>query len=362
MKAILAIEDGTVYEGQSVGIGGTSLGEVVFSTAMTGYQEMLTDPSLAGQLLTLTYPLVGNYGVTEDDSESDKVQVAGFIIHNLCEQPSNWRCSGSLQDYLTSNRVVAISDVDTRAITRLIRVRGAMMGAISTELSAGELVERINASASYGDVNFVAKVSTSEPYTWPSSTGTTRKRLALLDYGVKFNIMRELSALGCELRVWPYNTPAEDILAEDPDGIVISPGPGDPEHLKDLAGDVRKLGEAKPTMGICLGHQLIARAWGGNTFKLKFGHRGGNHPVKDKESGRVYITSQNHGYAVDMDSLQGSGLEVAQYNLNDGTVEGMRHRDLPVFSIQYHPEAAPGPVDSNYYFHRFMDVLEGKAG
>ncbi len=357
LKAILAIEDGKIFEGAAIGAPGTSVGEVVFSTAMTGYQEMLSDPSYAGQILTLTYPLIGNYGVTEDDLESNNVQVSGLVVHDLCDIPSNWRSAGTLTDFLKASNTVALSDVDTRSITRHIRVRGVMMGGISTELSADELLETIRGAQNYGDTDFVRKVSTTKPYVWPPSDGQIRKRLALMDCGVKRNIMREFSKLGCEVTVWPCDSRAEVILDTDPDGVIISPGPGDPERLKNIAGEVRKLCEAKPLLGICLGHQLLAWAYGGSTFKLKFGHRGGNHPVKDLESGRVYITSQNHGYAVEPRGLESSGLEVAHINLNDSTVEGLRHKELPVFSIQYHPEASPGPVDNNYLFRKFMDLV-----
>jgi len=357
VKAILAIEDGTVFEGQSIGMAGTSIGEVVFSTAMTGYQEMLTDPSCAGQLLTLTYPLVGNYGVNQEDVESGKVQVAGFIIRNLCDAPSNWRSTGTLTEYLRANSVVAMSEVDTRAITRHIRVRGVMMGAISTELAAEELIETVRKAANYSEIDFVQRVSTPRPYVWPIDEDRIRKRVSLIDCGVKRNIMREMTKLGCEVTVWPCSTRAEEILERDPDGVVVSPGPGDPERLRDIAAEIRKLAEEKPLLGICLGHQLLGQAYGAKTFKLKFGHRGGNHPVKDLTSERVYITSQNHGYALDPDGLAGGPLEVSQINMNDGTVEGLRHKERPVFSIQYHPEASPGPVDSGFLFGAFFSSL-----
>jgi carbamoyl-phosphate synthase small subunit len=376
LKAILTLEDGTTYEGTSIGVGGTSFGEVVFSTSMTGYQEMLTDPSYGGQMLTLTYPLVGNYGVTDADFESERVQVAGFIVRQMCDEPSNWRSSGSLQDFLAKNGVVGIQGIDTRALTRNLRVRGVMMGAISTEYSADELVTKIGEQPNYSQIDFVRRVSTPERYEWmgdaeveanrgnafpgspiPSADGP---RIALVDCGVKRNIMRNLAARGCRVTVFPCFTKAEEILEMDPAGIVISPGPGDPALLGYMTEEVKKLIGTKPILGICLGNQLMAWALGGRTFKLKFGHRGGNHPVKDLITGRVYITSQNHGYAVDADSLEGTGLEVAMLNLNDNTVEGMRHKELPIFTIQYHPEASPGPRDSGYLFDEFFkNVAEG---
>lgn len=358
MKAYLAIEDGAIFEGESIGAAGTASGEVVFSTAMTGYQEMLSDPSYAGQLLTLTYPIIGNYGFTEDDLESDRIQAAGFIIRDLCEYPSNWRSEGRLTDFLRAKGVVAIAGIDTRSVTRHIRQQGVMMGAISTEMGPDDLLKHIQSLQGYGEINFVEHVSTPKPYKWPIE-GEVKYRVALLDCGVKRNILRELTKIGCEMTVYPCTTPADVILATNPDGVVVSPGPGDPERLMGIADEVKKLSQSVPMMGICLGHQLLGRAYGGKTFKLKFGHRGGNHPVKDLTTGRVYITSQNHGYAVDPDGLS-EGMKVAHINLNDGTVEGLQHEELPVFSIQYHPEASPGPVDSNYFFHKFTGLMEGR--
>ncbi len=362
-KAILVLEDGTTYEGTSIGATGTTLGESVFSTCMTGYQEMLTDPSFAGQLLTLTYPLIGNYGVAPQDFESKRVQVAGFIVKELCDSPSNWRSTGTLQDFLSGHGVVGIQGIDTRGLTKHLRVRGVMMGAVSTEATPGELLKVISDSPNYGNTDFVKLVSTDKPYVWQSGDEECDKsrKIAVIDLGVKYNIVRSLASLGCDVTVFPCDSTAEQVLASNPDGIVVSPGPGDPALLDYALDTVKGLIGKKPMLGICLGHQLLGRAFGSKTFKLKFGHRGGNHPVKDLATGRVYITSQNHGYAVDPDGLAGSGAQVAQINLNDGTVEGLRHRDLPILSIQYHPEASPGPMDSRYLFNQFLEMIESSG-
>jgi carbamoyl-phosphate synthase small subunit len=387
MECRLVLEDGATFEGRSAGAKGTALGEVVFSTSMTGYQEMLTDPSYAGQLLTLTYPLIGNYGVTEEDFESRQVQAAGFIVKQIAEAPSNWRAQGDLRHFLQEAGTVALEGIDTRALTRHLRVQGVMMGCLTTELSAEEARARMAAGPSYSAIDFARRVTTEAPYVWtagvrgqgsgvreeraPGAAGsvltpdprplTPSKRVALIDCGVKFNIMRELAGLGCETVVVPCTMSAEEILELDPDGIAFSPGPGDPKQLGYIVETARCLVGKRPIFGICMGNQIVGAAFGAGTFKLPFGHRGGNHPVKELKTGRVTITSQNHGFAVDPTGLEGSGLEVTHVNLNDGTVEGLQHRELPIFTIQYHPEANPGPRDSEYLFHRFVEAM-GEEG
>jgi carbamoyl-phosphate synthase small subunit len=357
--AHLVLADGTTYTGTAFGAIGTAIGEVVFNTGMTGYQEILTDPSYAGQIVALTYPLVGNYGVTPDDFESRRVQVSGFIVKEVADAPSNWRSQGTLHDFLATNNVVGIAGLDTRALTQKLRSVGVMMGALSSEKTPDELLEVLAHASGYADVDYVQQVTTPAPYVWPA-VGETKYKIALLDCGVKFNILRSLAALGAEITVYPANTPAETILATNPDGIFLSPVPGDPALLGDVVQTVRVLSHAKPTMGICLGNQLIGCAFGGHTFKLPFGHRGANHPVKDLDTGRVVITSQNHGYALAADGFDDSNIEVWQINLNDGTVEGLRHKTLPIFTIQYHPEASPGPTDSSGYFAQFLQMIDAR--
>lgn len=356
-RAYLILENGAVFAGESFGATGESIGEVVFNTGMTGYQEILTDPSYAGQLVTLTFPLIGNYGVTEDDFESFRVQASGLIIKHLCKEPSNWRSQGSLNDFLAERGIVGISGIDTRKLTRQLRSSGVMMGVISTDGAPGEIAERLKRATRYDSVNYVNRVSTSEPFVWPSTVTNSKYRIALLDCGVKFSILRSLAALGADITLWPAETPASVILDTDPDGIFLSPGPGDPDLLTPIVDNVRTLIHAKPTMGICLGNQLIGKACGGRTYKLQFGHRGCNHPVKDLQSGRVVITSQNHGYAL-ADDFTDPDVEIWQVNLNDKTVEGLRHKKLPFFSIQYHPEASPGPKDSHGYFAQFLEMVD----
>jgi carbamoyl-phosphate synthase small subunit len=359
--AYLVLSDGTTFKGKHFGSPGSAIGEVVFNTGMTGYQEILTDPSYAGQLVTLTFPLIGNYGINQDDFESIRIQSSSLIIHELCESPSSWRSSSSLEEFLASADVVGISGIDTRRLTRYLRARGVTMGIVSSQHEPDEMKRLLAAASAYDMVNYVEQVSTPQPFVWPSDTDKPKYQIALLDCGVKFNILRSLAALGAEITVWPAFTAAEEILATNPDGIFLSPGPGDPALLGEVVKNVRTLIHAKPTMGICLGNQLIGCAFGGHTFKLPFGHRGSNHPVKDLETGKVVITSQNHGYALATDFLDPS-IAVWQINLNDGTVEGLKHRTLPIFSIQYHPEASPGPKDSIGYLAQFLRMIDETSG
>jgi carbamoyl-phosphate synthase small subunit len=376
-EAILVLEDGSVYEGHSFGAGITTYGEVVFSTSMTGYQEMLTDPSYAGQILVPTYPLIGNYGINESDFESRQIQVRGLAVREYCPQPSHWQSTRTLHEFLLAYGIPGISGIDTRALTRHLRSSGVMMGILSSEIDVEEALKKLKSLPKYDSTDFVHQVSTDKAYEWQSGKpnivnlisspskgedkgeGETEKfHIAVIDYGLKYNILRILSQLGCQASAVPCTASAKEILALKPDGIVLSPGPGDPALLDDITDTVRELIGRKPIMGICLGHQLIGKAMGARTYKLKFGHRGGNHPVRDLTTGRVYITAQNHGYALDADTLN-DGLEVSHINLNDGTVEGLRHRDLPILSIQYHSEASPGPLDNMYLFESFLEMVKG---
>ncbi len=377
MNAVLALEDGTFYKGVAAGAAGEARGEVVFNTSMTGYQEILTDPSYAGQIVTMTAPQIGNYGTAPSDVESDTPRVAGFIVREQSPLASNWRSTSSLREYLTRHKIVAIADIDTRALTRVLRSAGVMRGVIATgHVDPHELVEKARAIPRMEGADLVSVVSCAQPYEWnarsaewgmadeaefgaaPERRASRRLKVAAYDFGVKFNILRRLAAYGCDVTVYPASTPAATLLASQPDGVFLSNGPGDPsavpyaiENVKQLlAGDV-------PLFGICLGHQILGLAAGARTFKLKFGHRGGNHPVKDHASGKVEITSQNHGFAVDPESLP-SGLVVTHTNLYDGTLEGFRHVSRPVFSVQYHPEASPGPHDADYLFRQFIDAME----
>jgi carbamoyl-phosphate synthase small subunit len=367
--ASLVLEDGTVFRGQSFGADVASTGEVVFSTAMTGYQEMLTDPSFAGQVLVLTYPMAGNYGINAEDVESKRIQVAGLVVHEACDAPSHWRSGRTLGEYLASENVPGIAGVDTRAITRRLRNAGVMMGAVTTSETPEEALARLRSVPRYGEVDLVRGVSTDEPYEWNATSEDIpaakaglqpgdQRHVVVVDDGVKYNIMRLLAGRGCRATVLPPDSSAETILALSPDGILFSPGPGDPKFLDYQVATVRSLIGKAPILGICLGHQVLGRAFGADTFKLKFGHRGANHPVQDVATGRVHITAQNHGYALDPAGLS-SDIEVSQVHLNDGTCEGLRHRSEPVISIQYHSEASPGPLDNVYVFDRFVEMMEG---
>lgn len=356
-NALLVLADGSVFPGRSAGAEGHADGEVVFNTSMTGYQEMLTDPSYAGQLLTLTYPMIGNYGVDERVEESGRIQPAGLIIREAAVFDSHLRSQGGLRPFLASRGVVAIEGIDTRAVTRRIRREGVMLGTITTGESANPALARIRALPNYDDINWVDAVTAPAPYDWDGGNGP---RVALLDGGVKRNIMRSLSRRGCSVRVFPASSPAADLLAMSPDGIVLSPGPGDPRLLESMVAETRKLIGKAPILGICLGHQVAAQALGAGTFKLPFGHRGGNHPVREIATGRVTITAQNHCYAVDPDGLE-AAASVSHINLNDQTVEGIALRTEPLMTIQYHSEACPGPLDNDGIFDRFYAMMNGHA-
>jgi carbamoyl-phosphate synthase small subunit len=371
--ALLALADGRVFRGLTCGAGGEASGEVVFNTSMTGYQEILTDPSYRGQMVCMTYPLIGNYGISPEDAESRRPWVNGFIVKEACGYPSNWRGRMRLDDYLREHGIVAIQGIDTRALTRHLRDHGAQEGIISTvEADADRLVERARALPGLVGRDLVSEVSVTEPHGWDQGTwdlarGYTvppepRFRVVAFDSGIKQNILRQLSSLGCGVTVVPARTPAEAVLEMKPHGVFLSNGPGDPEAVPYLVESVRGLVGRAPIFGICLGNQILGLALGGKTYKLKFGHHGANHPVRDLSTGRVEITAQNHGFSVDPTSVAKLGLDETHVNLNDGTSEGMRHRELPIFSVQYHPEASPGPHDAHYLFHRFIDLMGGGKG
>ncbi len=354
-NAYLVLEDGSVFRGQAFGATVRAHGEVVFNTAMTGYQEMLTDPSYAGQLLTLTYPIIGNYGVSEGDVESRRIQASGLVVREECRQPSHWQSERALHDYLAQWGVTGIAGIDTRALTRRLRSRGVMMGTITSNETPEEALTRLRSLPSYGSQDYVHAVSTDSPYEW-ERVAEPQRHIVVVDEGLKYNILRLLGERGCRVTAVPCESSAEDILSLNPDGVVLSPGPGDPALLDYMVTTAHGLIGKLPLMGICLGHQVIGRAFGAKTFKLKFGHRGANHPVKDMLTGRVHITSQNHGYALDGDGLT-NGIEVSHMHLNDGTVEGLWHRELPMLTIQYHSEASPGPLDNVYLFDRFLEMV-----
>lgn len=357
-KAILVLEDGRTFDGTSFGANGESFGEMVFNTSMSGYQEILTDPSYAGQIVCMTYPLIGNYGVNEEDVESRRPWVEGFVVREASRIASNHRSSMSLQEYLNQNDIIGIEHIDTRALVRHIRDKGAMRAGLSTlEADPKALLERVLSSPEMANRELASSVSAGDNYDFPS-IGGERYHIVAYDFGVKTNSLREFAKYGCRVTVVSSDTPADEIMALKPDGIFLSNGPGDPAAMTMVVEQIRKLAATSvPMFGICLGHQLIGEAFGGSTYKLKFGHRGGNQPIMDLTTGRVEITSHNHGFAVDADSLP-ADVEITHINLNDKTVAGLRHRKLPVFSVQYHPESAPGPHDSEYLFERFVELMD----
>ena len=355
MKAFLILEDGTVFEGTSIGSTREVVSEIVFNTSMTGYLEVLTDPSYAGQAVCMTYPLIGNYGIT-DDMESGRPWPDGFIVRELSRIPSNFRCKGTIQDFLVKHNITGISGIDTRALTKILRDRGTMNGMITTNehFNFNEIKPKLQAYRT-GDV--VSKVTCQEKTVLPGNG----KKVALLDFGAKRNIAKSLNDRGCEVTIYPAHTPAKEILAAEPDGIMLSNGPGDPKDCGPIIDEVKKLYDSNvPIFAICLGHQLMALATGLDTHKLKYGHRGGNHPVKDLETGKVYISSQNHGYVVDTDGLDEKIAVPAFVNVNDGTNEGLKYTGKNIFTVQFHPEACPGPQDSGYLFDRFIKMMGGE--
>ncbi|MFA4843975.1 MAG: glutamine-hydrolyzing carbamoyl-phosphate synthase small subunit [Candidatus Margulisiibacteriota bacterium] len=375
-KAILALEDGTIFQGYSFGAVGEKSGEVVFNTSMTGYQEILTDPSYKGQIVTMTNPLIGNYGVNEEDVESSKPQCEAFVVRENSQIASNFRSTMKLDDYLAEHKIVGIEGIDTRMLTRRLRTKGSLKGVISTvDLDEQSLIEKAKKCQGVEGVDLVKVVTCKTPYVWNETSfartsniqpQTSKQmanpnyqyKVAAYDYGIKFNILRNLQLIGAEITVYPADYPAEKILKTDPDGIFLSNGPADPAAVTYAIENIKKLIGKKPIFGICLGHQLLGLALGGKTYKLKFGHHGGNQPVMDLKTRKVDITAQNHGFAVDVDSIPKGTVELTHINLNDQTVEGMRHLTLPIFSIQHHPEAGPGPHDAHDLFKRFAEMMD----
>jgi len=395
MKAILALEDGTIFEGEAFGATGEKCGEVVFNTGMTGYQEVLTDPSYKGQIVVMTYPLIGNYGCNEEDFESSKPHVEGFIVKEYSSYPSNWRSTKSLSDFLEKYGIIGIEGLDTRALARRLRTRGVMKGVISTkDLEHESLIAKAMSSTGLVGQDLVKEVTCRKSYHWDQgeifiyntkktegkkadnapiqleldfvrssvvlNTGALPYWVVAIDGGIKYNILRKLQSYGCDVNVVPATATVDEILAFEPDGIFLSNGPGDPDALPYMVNTVKGLIGKKPIFGICLGHQILGLAFGGKTYKLKFGHRGVNHPVKNLLTNKVEITTQNHGFCVDIDSLKGKPVKLTHINLNDNTLEGMEHEEYPIFSVQYHPEASPGPHDADYLFHKFIEMMKRK--
>jgi len=356
-KAILVLEDGRTFVGRSFGADGEAFGEIVFNTSMSGYQEILTDPSYAGQIVTMTYPLIGNYGVNEQDVESRRAWVEGFVVREASRIVSNFRATSSLQDYLKENNIIGIEHIDTRALVRHIRDKGAMRAGLSTvETDSAALLKRVLEAPVMENRELASSVTVAEEYSY-SAEGDAKYHIVAYDFGVKTNSLREFAKFGCRVTVVPADTTADEVIALEPDGVFLSNGPGDPASMTKVVEEIKKLTVSQtPMFGICLGHQLLGEAFGGSTYKLKFGHRGGNQPIKDLTTDRIEIASHNHGFAVEADSLPAE-VEVTHVNLNDNTVAGLRHKTLPVFSVQYHPESAPGPHDSEYLFERFVSLM-----
>jgi carbamoyl-phosphate synthase small subunit len=366
-QAVLALEDGKIYKGEAFGAVAERCGEVVFNTSMTGYQEILTDPSYRGQIVTMTYPLIGNCGVNEEDVESGRPWVEGFVVRELSRTTSNWRSRGSVDEYLKEHGVPGIQGIDTRDLTRHIRTAGAMRAVLSSiDPDGRRAVAKARASPGLVGRDLIREVTCDKPWDWDGGAAAGGgPKVVVIDYGVKYGILRRVGEIGCRARIMPACAAAEDVAAERPDGLVLSNGPGDPAAAPYAVETVRRLvedppgGRPIPIFGICMGHQVLGQALGGRTFKLKFGHHGANHPVKDLRTGKVAVTVQNHGFCVDIESLPSSHVELTHMNLNDGTLEGMRHKRLPIFSVQFHPEASPGPHDARDLFRRFHDMMRG---